>query len=106
MITLKEIRKRQETPYAYEMPYYKNNVNDMGRRTSNGYSKSYYDIHGGSFYDDILAYIDQLPDSLQIWIMARIATAMESGKLAYVTNDAIFAYIDIAHFNYYGYFAE
>lgn len=102
MITIKEIKKRQETPYAYELPYYR-------ARGASGYpseSKSYYDVHGGSFYDDILLYIEQLPQSLRAWVMLRISTAMESGKIEYVTNDAIYAYIDIAHFNYYGYFAE
>lgn len=95
-ITSREIRKRLNVPYSYDEPYVDGKTH-----------KSWYDVHKETtFYDDILAYIERMPPLLRGWIMARISTAMESGKIAYVTNDAIFAYIDMAHFSYYGYFAE
>ena len=106
MITIKEIKARIELPYKYEAPYYSNPTNGYDRYRGGVYNKTYYDVHGGSMYDDILSYLEQLPDTLRKWIMDRISTAMESGKIEYVTNDAIFAYIDIAHFYYYGVFAE
>lgn len=109
-LTLKEIRARQETPYKYEAPYYSHPVNGYDKYNSGVYSKSYYDVHGGNFEEDVRAYIAQLPDKLQTWILQRIDNgveeALESGNLISVSNVAVLAYIDMAHFFYYGIFAE
>lgn len=65
MITFKEIRARQQKPYKLEEPYY-TVTKSYGRYTS--IEKTYYDIHGGSFEENVIAFIENMPDALQGYI--------------------------------------
>jgi hypothetical protein len=106
MITIKEIKQRCETPYTYEAPYYLFHGKLINGKPFD-IKKNYYQVHEDtSFEQDIKTYLTQLPEALVSWIMARITYGMETGNLTLLTNDAIFAYIDIAHFGYFGVFAE
>lgn len=103
MITLQEIRKRLKVPYKYEAPYYIFQGKCVGDKKYD-VTLNWYDVHTeDTFYNDILTYIAPLPDRLRAWIMKRIAD--ENGVINDTTEHVI-TYIDVAHFGYYGVFAE
>lgn len=102
MITITEIRKRQNNPYTHDEPYYKNNYNRQGYKHYGGYSKTYYDVHGGSAREDIIQYLSTLPEHLRMRILKEIDTTTMSQQMFEYT----LLVINVFHFFYYGKFAE